>query len=130
MRCPSCGAPLGGSTYKYCGMVYPDAHKADIEQKFGRSSYEDLITKTQSFSTLISAGCPPLQAFSISHVTVDPESAAIMYEQYQKEREDTLNALPETVRVAQQSNLDGSESDEDIVALVGTLIKDGTENDA
>ena len=93
-----------------------DLSISDIEQKFGRSSYEDLITKTQSFSTLISAGCPPLQAFSISHVTVDPESAAIMYEQYQKEREDTLNALPETVRAAQQNNMNGAESDEDIVA--------------
>lgn len=68
-----------------------DLRVSDIELKFGRSSYEDLITKTQSFSTLIAAGCPPIQAFTLSHMTVDPESAAIAYEAYQNEKADELS---------------------------------------
>ena len=68
-----------------------DLKVSDIELKFGRSSYEDLITKTQAFSTLIAANCPPIQAFTLSHLTVDPESAAIMYEQYQDQAADELS---------------------------------------
>ena len=67
-----------------------DLRVSDIELKFGRSSYEDLITKTQSFSTLIAAGCPPIQAFTLSHMTVDPESAAIAYDAYQNDKTDEL----------------------------------------
>ena len=70
-----------------------DLRVSDIELKFGRSSYEDLITKTQAFSTLIAANCPPIQAFTLSHLTVDPESAAIAYEAYQNEKADELNVV-------------------------------------
>lgn len=70
-----------------------DLRVSDIELKFGRSSYEDLITKTQAFSTLIAAGCPSIQAFTLSHMTVDPESAAIAYEAYQNEKTDELNVV-------------------------------------
>ncbi|MBQ1969996.1 MAG: phage portal protein, partial [Paludibacteraceae bacterium] len=68
-----------------------DLNISDIELKFGRSSYEDLITKTQAFSTLIAANCPPIQAFTLSHLTVDPESAAIVYEQYQQDEAEKLS---------------------------------------
>ena len=64
---------------------------SDVEPKFSRRSYEDLLTKTQSFQTLRSAGCTPLQAFKYSHLSQDPESDAIEFEEYQKERADSLD---------------------------------------
>lgn len=63
----------------------------DVEPKFTRRSYEDLLTKTQSFSTLRSAGCTSLQAFKFSHLSQDPESDAIAFDEYQKERADSLD---------------------------------------
>jgi len=60
---------------------------SDIQPKFGRRSYEDKLTKTQSFTTLIGAGCPPIQAFAVSGMVNDPEAAAIQYEAYQEEQE-------------------------------------------
>ena len=60
---------------------------SDIQPKFGRRSYEDKLTKTQSFTTLIDAGCPPIQAYSVSGMVNDPEAAAIQYEAYQAEKE-------------------------------------------
>lgn len=56
---------------------------SDIEQKFGRNSYEDLLVKTQSFATLINAKCPPIQAYTISNVVTDPEAAAMQYQEYE-----------------------------------------------
>ena len=58
---------------------------SDIEPKFWRQSYEDLLVKTQSFSTLRSAGMPAIQAFTFSHLSRDPESDAIIYDAYQEE---------------------------------------------
>lgn len=58
----------------------------DIDPKFGRHGYEDKMTKVQSFTMLIDAGCPPVQAFTISNSVDDPESAALAYEAYQKEK--------------------------------------------
>lgn len=60
---------------------------SDIQPKFGRRSYEDKLTKTQSFTTLIGANCPPIQAFTVSGMVNDPEAAAIQYEAYQEEQE-------------------------------------------
>ena len=65
---------------------------SDVEPKFGRRSYEDLLTKTQSFSTLRSAGAPAIQAFTFSNLSKDPESDAITFDAYQAEREEALNA--------------------------------------
>lgn len=67
-----------------------DLHLSDVEMKFGRNSYQDLISKTQAFTTMISSGAPPLQAYTISGVVTDPESAAIMYEKYQNQKENDL----------------------------------------
>ena len=64
---------------------------SDVEPKFTRRSYEDLLTKTQSFQTLRSAGCTSLQSFKYSHLSQDPESDAIEYDEYQAEREESLN---------------------------------------
>lgn len=65
---------------------------SDISMKFFRRSYEDKLTKVQSFTTLIGAGCPPIQAFTISEMVIDPESASIAYEDYQKQKEADLEA--------------------------------------
>lgn len=73
---------------------------SDVEPKFGRRSYEDLLVKTQSFSTLISAGCPPIQAFAYSKLSKDPESDSMAFEKFQEEKEaalnDSLNAMTST----------------------------------
>lgn len=66
---------------------------SDVEPKFIRRSYEDLLVKTQSFSTLRTAGCTPLQAFKYSHLSQDPESDAMAFEEYQKTRADELDAI-------------------------------------
>ena len=61
---------------------------SDVQVKFGRRSYEDKLVKTQSFTTLLGAGVPPIQAYTISGMVTDPEAAAIAFEQYQEEREE------------------------------------------
>lgn len=66
---------------------------SDVEPKFGRRSYEDLLVKTQSFSTLRTAGCTSLQAFKYSHLSNDPESDAMEYDAYQEERQESLNSV-------------------------------------
>lgn len=64
---------------------------SDVECKFSRRSYQDLMTKTQSFSTLLASGVPPIQAYTISGMVSDPEACAIQYDEYNKEREAALN---------------------------------------
>ena len=66
---------------------------SDVEPKFGRRSYEDLLVKTQSFSTLRTAGCPSIQAFKFSHLSNDPESDSMEFDAYQEEREEALNDM-------------------------------------
>lgn len=65
---------------------------SDVEPKFSKRSYEDLLVKTQSFSTLRSAGMPSIQAFKFSHLSQDPESDSMEFDAYQEEREEALNA--------------------------------------
>lgn len=60
---------------------------SDVEPKFGRRSYEDKLVKTQSYTTLITAGAPPIQAYKYSGLDSDPEAAALQYEEYQAEQE-------------------------------------------
>lgn len=80
---------------KICGEanVLSGLSVSDVETKFTKRSYEDLLTKTQSFSTLRSAGCPSLQAFKFSHLSQDPESDAADFDDYQEERAEELNAM-------------------------------------
>ena len=66
---------------------------SDVEPKFGIHNYEDRLVKTQSFTTLIAAGCSPLQAFTLSGVSKDPEADAMAYESYQKLQEDALTLV-------------------------------------
>ena len=49
--------------------------------------------KTQSFATLRSAGMPAVQAFKFSHLSKDPESDAIMYDDYQEMLAEELDRL-------------------------------------
>lgn len=60
---------------------------SDVEPKFGRRSYEDKLVKTQSFTTLLGAGVPPIQAYKYSGVDSDPEAASLQYEEYRKAKE-------------------------------------------
>ena len=66
---------------------------SDLEPKFWRQSYEDLLVKTQSFSTLRTAGMPAIQAFTFSHLSRDPESDAIVYDEYQERLAEELDRL-------------------------------------
>lgn len=66
---------------------------SDVEPKFSSRSYEDLLVKTQSFSTLRAAGCPSIQAFKYSHLSQDPESDSMEFDAYQAEREESLNEM-------------------------------------
>lgn len=59
---------------------------AEVEPKFWRQSYEDTLVKTQSFASLRGAGMPAIQAFTFSNLSKDPESDAIVYDQYQEEQ--------------------------------------------
>ena len=64
---------------------------SDVQPKYGTTSYEDLLVKTQSFSTLRTAGVTPLQAFKYSHLGQDPESDAMAFEEYQEKRAQELD---------------------------------------
>ena len=66
---------------------------SDLEPRFWRQSYEDLLVKTQSFLTLRTAGMPAIQAFKFSHLSKDPEADAIIYDDYQKMLADELDRL-------------------------------------
>ena len=70
---------------------------SDLQVKFGRRSYEDKLVKTQSFTTLISAGVPPIQAYTVSGMVSDPEAAAIAYDDYQQEKADELEKFTKNV---------------------------------
>lgn len=68
-------------------------HISDLEPKFWRQSYEDLLVKTQSFSSLRTSGMPAIQAFTFSNLSRDPESDAIVYDKYQQKLADELDRL-------------------------------------
>ena len=73
---------------------------SDLEPRFLRQSYEDLLVKTQSFTTLRTAGMPAIQAFKFSHLSTDPESDAIIYDDYQEmlaQELDRLNGVAEAL---------------------------------
>ena len=76
---------------------------SDVEVKFHRENYEDLLVKTQSFSTLRSSGCAPLQSFKLAKLGTDFESEAAQFVEYQKEREESLEDYPIAVANKQKS---------------------------
>jgi len=66
---------------------------SDMDLMFLPQHYEDLLVKTQSFSTLRAAGMPAIQAFTYSHLSRDPESDAMVYDEYQEEQAQALDAM-------------------------------------
>lgn len=60
---------------------------SDVEPKFGRRSYEDKLVKTQSFTTLMATGVPPIQAYKYSGLDSDPEAASLQYVSYRESEE-------------------------------------------
>ena len=92
---------------------------SDVKLKFGRTGYEDKLTKVQSFTMLNAAGCPPEQAFAYSNLDPDPQSAAIIFSEYRKEQDNAQIAalegeLEETRKAAQNnSELNGENQEAD-----------------
>ena len=87
---------------------------SDLEPRFWRQSYEDLLVKTQSFATLRTAGMPAIQAFRFSHLSKDPESDAIMYDDYQQmlaDELDRLNGVAEDVPLKEDDTTDPTTAD-------------------
>ena len=77
---------------------------SDLEPDFRRQYYEDLLVKTQSFTTLRTAGMPAIQAFTFSHLSRDPESDALVYDEYQARLAaelDRLNGVAEALAQAE-----------------------------
>ena len=87
---------------------------SDLEPRFWRQSYEDLLVKTQSFSTLRTAGMPAIQAFTFSHLSRDPESDAIVYDEYQEmlaEELDRMNGVTDSVPLREDDTVDPTNPD-------------------
>lgn len=104
---------------------------SDVEPKFHRKFYEDLLTRTQSFSTLRSAQMPAIQAFKFSHLSDDPESDAILFDKYQEERAQALDAaagISGSVGSAPSGTTEYSDDDnsqDDTQAMSGSLTGTG-----
>ena len=89
---------------------------SDVEPKFWRQSYEDLLVKTQSFASLHGAGMPAIQAFTFSHLSRDPESDALVYDAYQEELAKQLDA---------QSNVPPEDETGDLEDVNATVVDAG-----
>ena len=74
---------------KICGDadVMEGLKVSDVEPKFSRRSYEDKLVKTQSFTTLMNVGVPPIQAYKYSGLDYDPEAATMQYLAYREQEE-------------------------------------------
>jgi len=82
---------------------------SDLEPDFRRQYYEDLQVKTQAFSVLRTAGMPAIQAFTFSHLSRDPESDALVYDEYQErlaEELDKLNGVNEDIPLKEDDTTD------------------------
>ena len=87
---------------------------SDLEPKFWRQSYEDLLVKTQSFMTLRTAGMPAIQAFIFSQLSRDPESDAMVYDEYQEklaEELDRLNGVTEDIPLKEDDTVNPATKD-------------------
>lgn len=87
---------------------------SDLEPKFWRQSYEDLLVKTQSFSTLRTSGMPAIQAFTFSHLSRDPESDAMVFDEYQQklaDELDRLNGVTDGLPLSEDDTVDPSSTD-------------------
>jgi len=96
------------------GHVLEEVKLSDLEPRFWRQSYEDLLVKTQSFSTLRTSGMPAIQAFTFSHLSRDPESDAMVYDEYQQklaDELDRLNGVTEGIPLDENDTVDPSSPD-------------------
>ena len=101
---------------------------SDVEPKFGRHSYQDLITKTQSFSTLMSANVPPIQAYKYSGLDSDPEAASLQFAEYQKQRADELDAFAQVATDINMPSIGGGRGG--VEEQVGTETDEDKKRDA
>ena len=85
---------------------------SDVQTKYGSTSYEDLLVKTQSFSTLVSSGATPLQCFKYSHLGQDPESDAMAFAAYKEQQAEKLDNIPKIV-MKNQTDETKNQTDED-----------------
>jgi SPP1 family phage portal protein len=101
---------------------------SDLEPRFWRQSYEDLLVKNQSFQVLRAAGMPAIQAFKYSHLSKDPEADAIIYDEYQQRLAEELkemNAQTEGLPFNENNTVNPA-SAEGIEAQAGSEEKSGT----
>ena len=99
---------------------------SDIEPKFGIHNYEDRLTKVQAFTTLIGSGCPPIQAFTLSGLSRDPEADAMAYEAYQEQQQsEQEQSLMEEVNRARTAALRSGRSSTSV-----SIEESGTEEQA
>lgn len=87
---------------------------SDLEPRFWRQSYEDLLVKNQSFQVLRAAGMPAIQAFKYSHLSKDPEADAIIYDEYQQmlaEELKEMNAQAEGLPLNENNTVNPSSPD-------------------
>jgi SPP1 family phage portal protein len=92
---------------------------SDVEPKFGRRSYEDKLTKVQSFTTMLAAGTPPIQAYAVSNIMTDPEAGAMAYEAYQEQKkleqeDDLMNEVNRARTAIVQSEEGNGAEDENL----------------
>ena len=104
---------------------------SDVEPKLGAHSYQDLLTKSQTFTTLMATGVPPIQAYKYSGLDSDPEAASLQFEEYReeqeaKEEEKTRKAMDEERKRIADEN---AGSVQDSGRLSGTPDTDGSEEE-
>ncbi len=89
-----------------------DLKISQVEQKFPLRGYEDMLTKTQSYTTLKGAGVPTLQAATITSLVTDPESFAMACDKAEEDAEHKLNEqLEAELKAATTAHTDTADDD-------------------
>lgn len=94
---------------------------SEIQTKFGLLSYTDLQTRVQSFTSLIGVGAPSVQAFTLSELSSDPQSDAIVFDKAKEEREKKMeeqmqrsNSVETIVSEDEEDDQDGEETSDEV----------------
>ena len=98
---------------------------SDVKPKFFSNNYEDLLAKSQSFSTLRGADVPPIQAYKYSHLGEDPESDALEYENYQEQQAKALDAVSGISGSSVTAYGDDGGAEESAASASGTGLQNG-----
>ena len=78
---------------------------ADIDIHFDEGEYENMLEKSQVFTTLLNSGyVHPKDAFTFSNITTDPEAAYINGKEYHDEQNEKELSELNNVRINGQSN--------------------------